>query len=78
MTILKLQRTVCDRCGSARHVPHTALMHCIRANADEIRHALEHSKRLLHKRTELMAARHASVSAAVRKTRPRTAKGRHK
>jgi hypothetical protein len=78
MTILKLQRTVCDRCGSARHVPHTALMHCIRANAEEIRLALDHSKRLLHKRSELMAARHAAVGEAVRKTGARTARAKRK
>jgi hypothetical protein len=55
LTILKLDRSACARCGSALALPHRKLSDCIRANTEETRQALELSKRLLSKRTRLMA-----------------------
>src|SRR3954463_3281070 len=55
LTILKLDRSACARCGSALGLPHRKLSDCIRANTEETQQALELSKRLLAKRTRLMA-----------------------
>jgi hypothetical protein len=71
LTILKLDRSACARCGSALALPHRKLADCIRANTEETRQALELSKRLLAKRTRLMADHRTTLKEHARSPKKR-------